>query len=82
MSDLNIQNGVALGYGTVVADTGVAIRVELENKAGETYLLWIPKACLHEDSEVHEAEDEGEVHVLRWWADKEGLEDQHEAGAP
>ena len=79
MTDLNIHRGVALGYGTVVADTGVAVRVELESKAGETYLLWIPKACPHEDSEVHDAEDEGEVVVERWWANKEGLKDQHES---
>ena len=78
MTDPDIHRSVALGYGTVVADTGVAIRVELENKAGETYLLWIPKACLHEDSEVHDAEDEGEVHVERWWADKEGLTEADE----
>lgn len=71
---MSSEKSVPLGYGTVVADTGIAIRVELERKSGESYLLWIPKACLHEDSEVHEAEDEGEVHVHRWWAVKEGLE--------
>lgn len=77
MTDLDMKASVGLGYGTVVADTGVAIRVELENKAGETYLLWIPKACLHDESEIHEVQDEGEVFVQRWWADKEGIAEQN-----
>jgi hypothetical protein len=35
--------------------------------------LWIPKSCLHDDSEVFAEDDEGECAVKLWWAEKEGL---------
>ena len=33
----------------------------------------IPKSVLHDDSEVYEADTTGELIVMRWWAQKEGL---------
>ena len=33
----------------------------------------IPKSVLHDDSEVYESGTEGELVVMRWWAQKEGL---------
>ena len=33
----------------------------------------IPKSVLHDDSEVYESGTEGELIVMRWWAQKEGL---------
>lgn len=34
---------------------------------------WVPKSCLHDDSEVYDEGDEGELAVKSWWAEKEGL---------
>ena len=34
---------------------------------------WIPKAVIHDDSEVYSLGDEGTLVVHMWWAEKEGL---------
>lgn len=52
------------------AETTAAIRVRAGDLAQD---IWIPKSVLHDDSEVYEANTEGELVVMRWWAKKEGL---------
>jgi len=37
---------------------------------GETF--WVPKSCIHEDSEVFEYPQRGKLIVLAWLAEKEG----------
>ena len=34
---------------------------------------WVPKAVVHDDSEVYEEGQEGRLVVKAWWAEKEGL---------
>jgi hypothetical protein len=34
---------------------------------------WIPKSCVHDDSEVFAEGDTGELAVKSWFAEKEGL---------
>lgn len=34
---------------------------------------WVPKSCIHDDSEVYAEDDEGRLAVKRWWAEREGL---------
>jgi hypothetical protein len=67
------NNAHSLGDGTALrmAASGKALLVELET--GDE--VWIPISCLHDDSEVYDADDcgEGEVIVKEWWAEKNGL---------
>ena len=53
-----------------IAETAAAIRVRAGDLAQD---IWIPKSVLHDDSEVYESGTEGELVVMRWWAQKEGL---------
>ena len=34
--------------------------------------LWIPKSCVHDDSEVFGDGDLGDLVVKSWWAEKQG----------
>jgi len=64
---------VSLGEGTVRRGTERALLVWLEDIGEER---WIPRSCIHQDSEVWDAdgaESVGEVIVRAWWAEKEGL---------
>lgn len=73
------SNGpVSLGQGTVIHDTGKAIRVEL---AGRPEPLWVPAWAVHPDSEIWKlGQDPGELVVLHRFAEKNGLaEDVEEA---
>lgn len=65
------NSGESLGDGQVIASSEKALKVELDT--GDE--VWIPRSCIHDDSEVYDDEDnaEGEVVVLSWWAQKEGL---------
>jgi len=59
-----------LGEGLVLRTSEMAIHVQVEGEE-----IWIPKSCLHDESEIDEhAEkgDEGAVSVKTWWAEKEG----------
>ena len=37
--------------------------------------FWVPKECLHDDSEVYERGGEGKLKVKMFWAVKEGWTD-------
>jgi hypothetical protein len=58
-----------LGKGECIAETpkAVLVRYDKEQK------LWVPKSCLHDDSEVFEKGGTGHIIVKFWWADKQGL---------
>jgi hypothetical protein len=47
----------------------MALKVECDH--GE---IWIPKSCIHDDSEVYDALNNatGDLVVMRWFAEKEG----------
>jgi hypothetical protein len=69
MSD---QEPCSLGEGRVVRSTPLALLVELDS-GGEQ---WVPRSVIHENSELYTAEgenSEGELVVMQWWAEKEGL---------
>lgn len=60
----------SLGQGTVIIDSGKALKVRLEDDRE----LWIPKSTIHDDSEVFEgAGQSGVVIVKVWWAADKGL---------
>lgn len=61
---------VEVGRGEVVAETDLAICVELEGHDDE---VWIPKSQISDDSEIWQKGDEGELVVNKWFAEKEGL---------
>ena len=56
---------ISLGEGRTKHVTPKAILVDTKEHGD----VWIPKSCLHDDSEVFKAGDEGNVVVLEWWAE-------------
>lgn len=59
-----------LGDGKIIRDTEKAVLAKIGDKE-----IWIPKSCLHDDSEAYSPEDdqnEGTIVVKRWWAEKNG----------
>ena len=52
----------------VIHDSGEAILVNVEGTE-----VWIPKSLVDEDSEVYEADTEGELVIPEWLAIKKGL---------
>lgn len=75
----------SLGRAQVIVETPKAICVKLYDHPtavkekgkmvkGQPNEAWIPKSVVHEDSEVwseKEGEDEGELFVFQWFAEKE-----------
>ena len=62
---------VSLGEARIVRESAAAILVEIEDHAGEH---WIPKAVIHDDSEVWEEKGStGNLVVQEWFAEKEGF---------
>lgn len=67
------NEGVVVGEGRVKRETERAVLVAMSDDTE----VWVPKSCLHDDSEVFEdSEDgrEGTLVVKRWFAEKEGLD--------
>lgn len=62
------ESSTSLGEGKCVGATDKAVRVELES--GD--VLWIPASVVHDDSEVYNVGDTGDVVVQTWWAEKNG----------
>jgi len=64
-----MSDGVSLGKARVIGSTEKALKVECEH--GE---VWIPKSCIHDDSEVYDALNNasGKLVVVEWFAAKEG----------
>lgn len=48
--------------------TKKALLVRLDDRE-----VWIPQSQIHDDSEVYQEGDEGELVVARWFAEKEEL---------
>lgn len=65
-------DGVNLGQTQAIAGTAKALRVQLES---EDAPRWIPKSQIHDDSEVHDSDNNatGDLVVTQWFAEKEGL---------
>lgn len=61
-------DAVYLSDVTVKRETDMALLCVIE---GEEH--WVPKSCVHDDSEVFAEGDVGELAVKSWWADKAGL---------
>lgn len=64
-----MSGGEDIGEGRCLRETDAAILVELET--GDE--VWIPKSCLHDDSEVYAHGHEGKVVVASWWAERNNL---------
>ena len=67
----------ALGAGKAIREShsGKALLVALDDEFdpfGKNVEIWIPKSVIHDDSEVYEEDDEGEILVHLWWAEKNG----------
>ena len=66
----NTMRGTRVGEARALRDSGKALLVEVE---GEEF--WVPHSAIHADSEIYDAEEngEGELVLERWYAEKEGL---------
>lgn len=65
-----MSKGYSLGHcEEVLGETDKAIHVhpELLDES-----VWIPKSCIHDDSEVWKGGQDGEVIVVMWWARRQG----------
>jgi len=63
-----------LGEAVCSRETPTAILVQLIDDGEDT--MWIPKSCLHDDSEVYgeyEDQNRGQLVVKMWWAEEKGL---------
>jgi len=61
-----MSNGVSLGSGFALKETQKAILIQFDDESE----LWIPLSVIHDDSEVWEQDQEGNVVVKQWWAEK------------
>lgn len=60
---------LSLGEAVCVAETDKAIKVRLADEEE----LWVPKSCVHDDSEVYSMKNaEGDLIVKTWWGEKNG----------
>jgi hypothetical protein len=61
---------VSVGKARVIRATAKALFVHIDDGDEE---VWIPKSCIHDDSEVYAEDSEpGELVVVAWFARKEG----------
>ena len=64
------------GASVVIAETDKAIGVARPKDSGEDEFedvpFWVPKSVLHDDTEVREKDDEGDLVTAFWWAHKGG----------
>lgn len=66
------MDGINVGRATVLGATDKALKIQLDK---EDSPRWIPKSCIHDDSEVYREDSEpGSLVLLDWFAEKEGLE--------
>lgn len=65
-----MSKGVRFEDCTAVRETEKALLIEIEGTEH-----WVPKAVIHADSEVFDADDnsEGDLVLEEWFAEKEGL---------
>jgi hypothetical protein len=64
------DKGTSLGKATVLRDTGKALLIEAEELDSEE---WVPKSCIHDDSEIFEdGQEPGELIVKEWFAREKG----------
>jgi len=56
-----------VGYARAIRETDKALLLDYENEE-----VWIPKSVIDDDSEVWREEDEGELVVKDWFAEKKG----------
>jgi len=66
-----MSEGVSLGKGRCIDDSGRALRIEFTD--GEHHPMWIPQSQIHADSEVYKEGHEGNVVITLWWAGEHGL---------
>lgn len=62
----------SIGHVKIVGSTDKALKVR-RGTGMEAKVAWIPRSVVHDDSDVHEEGDEGEMLVKAWFAEKEGL---------
>lgn len=66
-----MSEGIRLGKAYPKKETAKALLVKLADEDEER---WIPKSCIHDDSEVYSMKSgDGELVVEEWYAEKEGI---------
>lgn len=65
----NNDDGASFEGVVGVRETDAALLVRFDDGRE----LWVPKTCLHDDSEVYEEDGEGRLVLKTWFAEREGL---------
>lgn len=68
--DTSGDDPFALGEAKALGETEKALKVLLDGADEE---MWVPKSCVHDDSEVWKKGDEGKLVVKTWFAEKNAL---------
>lgn len=73
----DVQERLCVGMAThisnkakVVKETWRALLISAPDFDDEPF--WVPKACIHDNSDVYEADTEGSLIVETWFAEKQG----------
>lgn len=64
------MNPESMGCASCQRETDKALLIRIQNLSDQEF--WIPKVCIHDDSEVYKADSEGELVVTRWFAETKG----------
>lgn len=63
------DKGVRFDGAVCLRETDAAVLIEHKDFEEPT---WVPKSCIHDDSEVFGDDDEGDLVVTTWFAKKQG----------
>jgi hypothetical protein len=63
--------GVSLGTARCHYATPLALKVFLNDLHR---VIWVPRSVIHDDSEVWQLGDSGDLCVHQWWAEESGFD--------
>jgi len=62
-------NSHTIESATCIKETGMAVLVEINDEEH-----WVPKSVIMSESDIQGLNDEGDLVVADWWAEKSGIE--------
>lgn len=76
-TDMSRSDAFLLGIAKPMRETPHALLVQITKSDGtglvDGAIEWIPKSCIHDDSECHELKSgPGKIYVPEWFAEEKG----------